>query len=52
MFESEEKVRELISRTATKFDLAGRQALDAGFEMGRGGVYLDLSTEQYQKLRV
>ena len=51
VFESEEKVRKLISRTATKFDLAGRQALDAGFGGGRGGVYLDLSAEQYRKLR-
>jgi len=28
------------------------QALDHGIEIGRGGIWLELSDEQYQKLRV
>jgi hypothetical protein len=31
-------------------NLAARQALDQGIEMGRGGIWLELSDDQYQKL--
>jgi hypothetical protein len=29
----------------------GRQALDTGIEKGRGGIWLLLTEEQYQKLK-
>jgi hypothetical protein len=32
-------------------NLESRQSLDHGIEIGRGGVWLELSEEQYQKLR-
>jgi hypothetical protein len=50
-FGSEEKLRELIARTQTTFTLEDRQALDHATALGRGGVYLQLSGEQYEKLR-
>lgn len=50
-FGSADKLRELIARTPTRFDLAGKQALEVAFSGGRGGVYLELSQDQYQKLR-
>lgn len=50
-FGSEDKLRELIVRTPTRFDLAGKQALDHAFQGGHGGVYLELTAEQYMKLK-
>jgi hypothetical protein len=32
-------------------DLAARQAIEQGIEMGRGGVHLMLTPEQYAKLK-
>lgn len=32
-------------------DLASRQALDQAIAKGRGGVFLDLTPEQYERLR-
>jgi len=49
---SEENLRELIARTPTRFDLPGKQALDSAFGNGFGGVFLDLTAAQYQKLKV
>jgi hypothetical protein len=43
------KLRELIARTPTRFDLAEKQALEHAFEGGRGGVDLELTREQYRK---
>jgi len=42
--------REMILRTPTPVDLAARQALDAAFERGRGGLFLELTPEQYRKV--
>ena len=50
-FGSEHKLRELIARTPTRFDLAGKQALEHAFAGGRGGLYLKLTGEQYWKLK-
>jgi len=50
-FGSEDKLRELIARTPTRFDLAGKQALDHAFAGGRGGVYLNLTGAQYVALK-
>lgn len=45
-----EKVREMAERGGCNLNLESRQALDHGIEIGRGGVWLELSDEQYQKL--
>jgi hypothetical protein len=50
-FGSEDKLRELIARTPTKLTLADRQAFDHAIANGRGGIYLELTAEQYRKLR-
>lgn len=50
-FRSEEKVRELAERGGCSMNLESRQALDHGIEIGRGGVWLELTEEQYRKLK-
>lgn len=49
---SQEKVREMARRGGAAMSLDVLQALDHGIEIGRGGIWLELSDEQYQKLRV
>lgn len=48
---SPEKVRQMAERGGSNMNLETRQALDHGIEIGRGGVWLELSEEQYQRLR-
>jgi len=50
-FMDEQKIIELAERGGCKMDLAGRQAIDYAIRMGRGGVWLELTEEQYQKLK-
>jgi hypothetical protein len=50
-FGSADKLRQLIARTPTRFDLAGKQALEHALERQRGGVYLELTREQYRRLK-
>jgi hypothetical protein len=50
-FQTPEKVEELIRRGGGMNDLASKQAVEHGLDMGRGGVYLNLSQEQYSKLK-
>jgi hypothetical protein len=50
-FSSAEKVRELAERGHGFKDVADRQAFDHGVSMGRGGVYLKLTREQYSVLK-
>jgi hypothetical protein len=49
-FVTPDKVEELIRRGGGMRDLADRQAVEHGIEMGRGGVYLNLTEEQYRRL--
>jgi hypothetical protein len=51
-FSSPEKVRELAQRGGCNMNLEARQSLDHGIEIGRGGVWLELSEEQYRKLAI
>ncbi|MDE3148852.1 MAG: hypothetical protein KGL37_05225 [Acidobacteriota bacterium] len=46
-----EKLIGLIERGGGLPDLASRQALDQAIAKGRGGVFLDLTPEQYGQLR-
>jgi hypothetical protein len=47
-----QKVIEAAERGGYNMNLEGRQALDHGIENGRGGIWLLLTEEQYQKLKV
>jgi hypothetical protein len=50
-FREPDKIRELVERGGGVKDLAERQALDHAIEIGRGGVHLSLTEEQYEKLK-
>ena len=51
-FKDPEKIVELAERGGAALNLEGRQALDHAFEIGRGGVWLELTDEQYRKLKL
>jgi hypothetical protein len=49
-FAEAEKIEALIARTATRFVLDDRHALENGLRNGLGAVTLQLTEEQYRKL--
>ncbi len=49
-FGSHEKIREIAERGGCTMNLETLQALDHAIEIGRGGVWLELTDEQYRKL--
>jgi hypothetical protein len=51
-FRNPEKIRTIVEKVGNFADLQDRQALDYGIETGRGGVWLQLSEEQYNRLKV
>jgi hypothetical protein len=50
-FKSHEKIREMAERGGCEMNLEARASFDHGIEIGRGGLWLELSEEQYQKLK-
>jgi hypothetical protein len=50
-FASSRKIMELAERAGALRNLEARQAIEHGISVGRGGVFLNLSLEQYGKLR-
>jgi hypothetical protein len=50
-FQDEVKILDLARHGGADFTLAGRQAIDHGIAIGRGAVWLQLTREQYAKLR-
>ena len=46
-----EKIRELARRGGAWRDSESRQMLEYAIEVGRGGIYLRLTPEQYARLR-
>lgn len=50
-FRDAAKIREMFDRFAADRHLEERQALDYAIEKGRGSVWLNLTEEQYQKLK-
>ena len=50
-FATPDKILQLVERAGGLKDLADRQAIEHGIEIGRGGVYLTLTREQYAKLK-
>jgi hypothetical protein len=51
-FAEVEKVRELAERGGGLPDLDSAAALEHGIEIGRGGVWLNLTPEQYVRLKM
>jgi hypothetical protein len=47
---SVDKVREMARKGGASMNLESHQALEHGIEMGRGGVWLELTEEQYGRL--
>lgn len=47
----QERLFEIAERGGYRLNLEGRQALQRAIEMGRGGVWLELTEEQYRKLK-
>jgi len=50
-FTSSDKIIELVERAGGFKDQESRLMLDQGIAMGRGGVFLSLTDEQYRKLK-
>jgi hypothetical protein len=50
-FSDPEKIRELARRGEAWGTSESRQMLEHAIETGRGGIYLRLTPEQYNKLR-
>ena len=50
-FTSPDKIIELVERGGGFTNLESRLMVDRGIEMGRGGIYLSLTDEQYAKLK-
>lgn len=50
-FATSDKVSEFARRGGAFMNLESEQAFDHGVEFGRGGVYLELTEEQYRKLK-
>jgi hypothetical protein len=49
-FRDAPKIRAMHDRFAAEQSLEHRQALDYAIEIGRGGIWLNLTAEQYRKL--
>lgn len=50
-FASAAKVRELYDRFGCDKKLEDRQALEYGIENGKGSIWIELTENQYQKLK-
>ena len=49
-FKNPEKIRALAERSSTSLNLEARQSIDHAIALGRGGIWLELNQEQYEKL--
>jgi len=50
-FADESKVRQLAEKGGGFANLEDQHAFNHGIEIGRGGIYLQLTDEQYRKLK-
>ena len=50
-FADDRKIWEMAKRGGFTLNIAGRQELEAALSKGVGGIWLDLTREQYAKLR-
>jgi hypothetical protein len=51
MLADDRKLLELVKRGGFTLNISGRQAIEEAIRKKRGGVWLDLTAEQYAKLR-
>lgn len=51
MLADERKLRELVKRGGFALNISGRQEIEEAIRKKRGGVWLELTREQYAKLR-
>ena len=47
----QEKLFEIAERGGYRLNLEGRQAMLRSIDMGRGGIWLELTEEQYRRLK-
>lgn len=50
-FSDPDKIIDLAQRGGATLDLATRQGIEHGISIGRGGVWLFLTPEQYDKIK-
>jgi hypothetical protein len=50
-FASPEKIVEMARRGGADWNLESRAGLQHGIDIGRGGFYLNLTDEQYSRLK-
>ena len=51
VFQASTRVEEMARRGGADWTIADRQAIEHGISQGRGGVWLNLTPTQYEKLR-
>jgi hypothetical protein len=51
MFEDDQKIWEMAKRGGFTLNISGRQELEEAIRRKRGGIWLELTPEQYAKLR-
>jgi hypothetical protein len=51
MFEDDRKIWEMAKRGGFTLNISGRQELEGAIRRKRGGIWLELTPEQYEKLR-
>jgi hypothetical protein len=50
-FADDQKIWEMVKRGGFTLNIAGRQEIEEALRRGVGGIWLDLTPEQYAKLR-
>jgi hypothetical protein len=51
MFDKDQKIWEMAKRGGFTLNISGRQELEKAIRRKRGGIWLELTPEQYEKLR-
>jgi hypothetical protein len=51
MFDDDQKIWEVAKRGGFTLNISGRQDLEEAIRRKRGGIWLELTPEQYEKLR-
>ena len=51
MFEDDQKIWEMAKRGGFTLNISGQQELEEAIRRKRGGIWLELTPEQYEKLR-
>jgi hypothetical protein len=51
LFEDDQEIWEMAKRGGFTLNISGRQELEEAIRRRRGGIWLELTPEQYEKLR-